>query len=87
MPSHIAFARPSIETSNASRSAPAHCSPSSPSSVGMFFGGTMLLTMNLSTGMTGMESAWAPDLMVVPQNTVQKAEALLTNGNPSTSDF
>ncbi len=52
-----------------------------------FFGGTML-TMNLNTGMTSMESALqGADLMVVPQNTVQKAEALLTNGNPSTFYF
>ena len=49
-----------------------------------FFGGTML-TMNLNTGMTSMEKRLGADLMVVPQNTVQKAEALLTNGNPSTS--
>ena len=48
-----------------------------------FFGGTML-TMNLNTGMTSMEKRLGADLMVVPQNTVQKAEALLTNGNPST---
>ena len=46
-----------------------------------FFGGTML-TMNLNTGMTSMEKRLGADLMVVPQNTVQKAEALLTNGNP-----
>lgn len=51
-----------------------------------FFGGTML-TMNLNTGMTSMEKRLGADLMVVPQNTVQKAEALLTNGNPSTFYF
>ena len=36
-----------------------------------FFGGTML-TMNLNTGMTSMEKRLGADLMVVPQNTVQK---------------
>ena len=51
-----------------------------------FFGGTML-TMNLNTGMTSMEKRLGADLMVVPQNTVQKAEALLTNGNPSNFPF
>ena len=51
-----------------------------------FFGGTML-TMNLNTGMTSMEKRLGADLMVVPQNTAQKAEALLTNGNPSTFYF
>ena len=51
-----------------------------------FFGGTML-TMNLNTGMTSMEKRLGADLMVVPQNTAQKAEALLTSGNPSTFYF
>ena len=51
-----------------------------------FFGGTML-TMNLNTGMTSMEKRLGADLMVVPQDTAQKAEALLTNGNPSTFYF
>ena len=46
-----------------------------------------MLTMNLNTGMTSMEKRLGADLMVVPQNTVQKAEALLTNGNPSTFYF
>lgn len=50
------------------------------------FGGTML-TMNLNTGMTSMEQRLGADLMVVPQNTAQKAEALLTNGSPSTFYF
>ena len=49
-----------------------------------FFGGTML-TMNLNTGMTSMEKRLGADLMVVPQDTAQKAEALLTN--PSTFYF
>ncbi|PJM79862.1 ABC transporter permease [Bifidobacterium scaligerum] len=51
-----------------------------------FFGGTML-TMNLNTGMASMERRLGADLMVVPQNTAQKAEALLTDGNPSTFYF
>ncbi|MBT1163612.1 ABC transporter permease [Bifidobacterium felsineum] len=51
-----------------------------------FFGGTML-TMNLNTGMTSMEQRLGADLMVVPQNTAQQAEALLTNGSPSTFYF
>ena len=51
-----------------------------------FFGGTMLI-MNLNTGMTSMEKRLGADLMVVPQDTAQKAEALLTNGNPSTFYF
>ncbi|RSX53879.1 ABC transporter permease [Bifidobacterium goeldii] len=51
-----------------------------------FFGGTMF-TMNLNTGMTSMERRLGADLMVVPQNTAQKAEALLTDGNPSTFYF
>jgi putative ABC transport system permease protein len=51
-----------------------------------FFGGTML-TMNLNTGMTSMERRLGADLMVVPQNTAQKAEALLTDGSPSTFYF
>ncbi|MBW3090615.1 ABC transporter permease [Bifidobacterium miconisargentati] len=51
-----------------------------------FFGGTML-TMNLNTGMTSMERRLGADLMVVPQNTTQKAEALLTDGSPSTFYF
>lgn len=51
-----------------------------------FFGGTML-TLNLNTGMTSMEQRLGADLMVVPQDTAQQAEALLTNGNPSTFYF
>lgn len=51
-----------------------------------FFGGTML-TMNLNAGMTSMERRLGADLMVVPQNTTQKAEALLTGGSPSTFYF
>ena len=43
--------------------------------------------MNLNTGMTSMEKRLGADLMVVPQDTAQKAEALLTNGNPSTFYF
>ena len=46
-----------------------------------------MLTMNLNTGMTSMEKRLGADLMVVPQDTAQKAEALLTNGNPSTFYF
>ena len=45
------------------------------------FGGS-LLSANLGNGMRSMEQRLGADLMVVPQNTVQKAEALLTNGNP-----
>lgn len=50
------------------------------------FGGTMLAA-NLKTGMASMEERLGADLMVTPQNTGTKAEALLTNGNPSTFYF
>lgn len=51
-----------------------------------FFGGTMLAS-NLKTGMASMEERLGADLMVTPQNTGTKAEALITNGNPSTFYF
>ncbi|NMM93217.1 ABC transporter permease [Bifidobacterium sp. DSM 109957] len=47
------------------------------------FGGSILAT-NLNTGMASMERRLGADLMVVPQNTAQKAEALLTDGSPTT---
>ncbi|MBT1181321.1 FtsX-like permease family protein [Bifidobacterium sp. CP2] len=48
-----------------------------------FFGGSML-GINLGNGMRSMERRLGADLMVVPQNTESKAEALLTDGTPST---
>ncbi|MBT1166776.1 ABC transporter permease [Bifidobacterium simiarum] len=51
-----------------------------------FFGGSML-TLNLKEGLASMERRLGADLMVVPQATSSKAEALLTNGNPSTFYF
>lgn len=43
-----------------------------------FFGGSML-AMNLNKGLTSMEERLGADLMVVPQATESKAEALLTD--------
>lgn len=51
-----------------------------------FFGGSMLI-MNLNTGLKSMEERLGADLMVVPQTSSQQAEALLTNGSPSTFYF
>lgn len=51
-----------------------------------FFGGSML-GMNLGNGMASMERRLGADLMVVPQNTATKAEALLTDGDPGTFYF
>ncbi|TPF97034.1 ABC transporter permease [Bifidobacterium sp. UTCIF-39] len=51
-----------------------------------FFGGSML-AMNLNKGLTSMEERLGADLMVVPQATESKAEALLTDGTPNTFYF
>lgn len=51
-----------------------------------FFGGSML-AMNLNKGLTSMEERLGADLMVVPQTTESKAEALLTDGTPNTFYF
>ena len=50
------------------------------------FGGS-LLSINLGNGMRSMEERLGADLMVVPQNSAQQAEALLTNGSPGTFYF
>ncbi|NEG54594.1 ABC transporter permease [Bifidobacterium platyrrhinorum] len=50
------------------------------------FGGTML-GMNLGNGMRSMERRLGADLMVVPQNSANQAEALLTGSNSSTFYF
>lgn len=50
------------------------------------FGGS-LLSANLGNGMRSMEQRLGADLMVVPQNSAQQAEALLTNGSPGTFYF
>ena len=50
------------------------------------FGGS-LLSINLGNGMRSMEERLGADLMVVPQNSAQQAEALLANGSPGTFYF
>lgn len=49
-----------------------------------FFGGS-LLSMNLRNGLRSMQERMGADLMVVPQDTGAKAEALLTNGGSTRS--
>ncbi|KAB8293566.1 ABC transporter permease [Bifidobacterium avesanii] len=51
-----------------------------------FYAGSML-SLNLDAGLTSMEERMGADLMVVPQNTGAKAEALLTNGDSNTFYF
>lgn len=51
-----------------------------------FYGGALLAT-NLKTGLNSMQERMGADLMVVPQNTGSKAEALLTSGTSSTFYF
>ena len=51
-----------------------------------FFGGS-LLSMNLRNGLRSMQERMGADLMVVPQDTGAKAEALLTNGGSNTFYF
>lgn len=46
-----------------------------------------LLSLNLDNGMRSMERRLGADLMVVPQNSAQQAEALLTSGSPGTFYF
>ena len=52
----------------------------------VFFGGA-LISMNLSRGLKSMRERLGADIMVVPQGTNTKAEALLTNGGSSTFYF
>lgn len=52
----------------------------------IFFGGS-LLSMNLSRGLNSMRERLGADIMVIPQGTHTKAEALLTNGGSSTFYF
>ncbi|OZG69300.1 ABC transporter permease [Bifidobacterium eulemuris] len=51
-----------------------------------FFGGAML-ALNLNAGLDSMQKRLGADLMVVPQNTGAKAEALLTSSTSSTFYF
>lgn len=52
----------------------------------IFFGGS-LLSMNLAQGLNSMRERMGADIMVIPQGTHTKAEALLTNGGSSTFYF
>lgn len=52
----------------------------------VFFGGA-LISMNLSRGLESMRERLGADIMVIPQGTHNKAEALLTNGGSSTFYF
>ena len=51
------------------------------------FHGGALLSMNLSNGLESMQERMGADLMVTPQNTETKAEALLTGNASSTFYF
>ncbi|WP_432623522.1 FtsX-like permease family protein [Bifidobacterium sp.] len=51
------------------------------------FHGGSLLSMNLSNGLESMQERMGADLMVTPQNTETKAEALLTGNASSTFYF
>lgn len=51
------------------------------------FHGGALLSMNLSNGLESMQERMGADLMVTPQNTKTKAEALLTGNASSTFYF
>lgn len=52
----------------------------------IFFGGS-LISMNLSQGLNSMRARMGADIMVIPNGTHTKAEALLTNGGSSTFYF
>ncbi|UQA78584.1 ABC transporter permease [Gardnerella vaginalis] len=52
----------------------------------VFFGGS-LISLNLSNGLSSMRARLGADIMVIPQNTYNRAEALLTNGGSSTFYF
>ncbi|RFD78383.1 ABC transporter permease [Gardnerella vaginalis] len=52
----------------------------------IFFGGS-LLSMNLAQGLNSMRARMGADIMVIPNGTHTKAEALLTNGGSSTFYF
>lgn len=51
-----------------------------------FYGGA-LLSLNLRNGLDSMQERMGADLMVVPQNTKAKAEALLTNSTTSNTFY
>lgn len=51
-----------------------------------FYGGS-LLSMNLNNGLNSMQERMGADLMVTPQNTKTRAEALLTGNSASTFYF
>lgn len=52
----------------------------------IFFGGS-LISMNLAQGLNSMRARMGADIMVIPNVTHTKAEALLTNGGSSTFYF
>lgn len=52
----------------------------------IFFGGS-LISMNLEGGLNSMRERMGADIMVIPQGTHTKAEALLTNSGSSTFYF
>ena len=52
----------------------------------IFFGGS-LISMNLAQGLNSMRARMGADIMVIPNGTHTKAEALLTNGRSSTFYF
>lgn len=52
----------------------------------IFFGGS-LISMNLERGLNSMRERMGADIMVIPQGTHTKAEALLTNSGSSTFYF
>lgn len=52
----------------------------------IFFGGS-LISMNLERGLNSMRERMGADIMVIPQGTHTKAEALLTNSSSSTFYF
>lgn len=52
----------------------------------IFFGGS-LISMNLAQGLNSMRARMGADIMVIPNGTHTKAEALLTNGGSSTFYF
>ncbi|MFP1719615.1 ABC transporter permease [Gardnerella sp. Marseille-Q9185] len=52
----------------------------------IFFGGSLIF-MNLAQGLNSMRARMGADIMVIPNGTHTKAEALLTNGGSSTFYF
>lgn len=52
----------------------------------IFFGGS-LISMNIAQGLNSMRARMGADIMVIPNGTHTKAEALLTNGGSSTFYF